>query len=77
VTQVLLRAINMSGALHMVPAVINDDYVIRFAVCAVRASNSDIAHAWSVIADTTSRLASQSMSLDLRTPSQQNVREVN
>jgi len=73
-TQVLLRAINMSGLLHMVPAVINDDYVIRFAVCSASASDDDILYAWNVIADTTSRLqASQSASFDLYRPEQQQV----
>jgi len=70
-TQVLLRAINMSGLLHMVPAVINDDYVIRFAVCSVNAGDDDILYAWNVIADTTSRLANQSASFDLYRPDQQ------
>ena len=68
VTQVLLRAVNMSGKLHMVPAIINDDYVIRFAVCSVLASDADIAYAWSVICETTSRLASQSASFDVNSP---------
>jgi len=47
----LLRAINMSGKLHMVPALINDDYVIRFAVCAQHAVDDDISYAWNVIAE--------------------------
>jgi len=70
-TQVLLRAINLSGKLHMVPAVINTDYVIRFAVCSVNANDDDILYAWNVIADTTSKLASQSASFDLYIPDQQ------
>lgn len=74
-TQVLLRAINMSGKLHMVPAVINDDYVIRFAVCSVDAGDDDIAYAWTVVAETTSRLASQSASFDLHRPEQQQMSE--
>jgi len=70
VTQVLLRVINMSGKLHMVPAVINDDYVIRFAVCSVNACDDDIVYAWNVISDAASRLTSQSASLDLHRPDQ-------
>jgi len=58
----------MSGKLHMVPAVINDDYVIRFAVCSVNASDGDIKYAWNVITETTSNLSSQSASLDLYRP---------
>lgn len=74
-TQVLLRAINMSGKLHMVPAVINDDYVIRFAVCSVRAGDDDISYAWNVIAETTAKLASQSASFDLNRPAEEHVRQ--
>jgi len=48
-TQTLLRAINMSGKLHMVPALVNEDYVIRFAVCAENAIDDDIIYAWRVI----------------------------
>lgn len=47
----LLRAINMSGKIHMVPALISEDYVIRFAVCAQRATDEDINFAWNVIAE--------------------------
>lgn len=41
----------MSGKLHMVPALINDDYVIRFAVCAQNANDDDIIYAWRVITE--------------------------
>jgi len=47
----LLRAINMSGKIHMVPALINDDYVIRFAVCAQHAVDDDVNYAWNVISE--------------------------
>ncbi|KAK2141739.1 hypothetical protein LSH36_1050g00033 [Paralvinella palmiformis] len=50
-TQMLLRAINMSGKLHMVPALINDQYVIRFAICAQNACEDDILFAWNVIGE--------------------------
>ncbi|ELU11164.1 hypothetical protein CAPTEDRAFT_119245 [Capitella teleta] len=50
-TQMLLRAINMSGKLHMVPALIHDDYVIRFAICAQNANDDDIIYAWNVISE--------------------------
>ena len=36
----------------MVPALINDFYVIRFCVCAQNASDDDIDFAWNVIAST-------------------------
>ncbi|ESN98402.1 hypothetical protein HELRODRAFT_101612 [Helobdella robusta] len=48
-TQMLMRSINLSGKLHMVPALINDSYVIRFAVCHQRAKEADIKYAWCVV----------------------------
>jgi hypothetical protein len=56
-SQLLLRAINMSGKLHMVPAVINDNYVIRFAVCSPRANDDDMKYAWAAISDMATQLA--------------------
>jgi len=47
----LLRAINMSGKIHIVPALINDDYVIRFAICAQHAVDDDVVFAWNVISE--------------------------
>ena len=55
-TQTLLRAINLTGKLHMVPALLNDDYVIRFAVCAQNADEDDIKYAWSVISEMATEL---------------------
>ncbi|XP_064642633.1 aromatic-L-amino-acid decarboxylase-like [Lineus longissimus] len=51
VTQCLLRAINESGKIHMVPASINEAYFIRFAVCARNADDDDITYAWDVITE--------------------------
>lgn len=45
----LLRAINLSGKLHVVPALICEDYVIRFAVCAENAKEIDVTSAWEMI----------------------------
>ncbi|XP_018562210.1 aromatic-L-amino-acid decarboxylase-like [Anoplophora glabripennis] len=45
----LLSNINGSGKLHMVPASVNDKYVIRFCVVASNAEESDIDYAWDVI----------------------------
>ena len=42
VNQLLLSTINSSGKLHMVPASVNDKYVIRFCVCAQNATEEDI-----------------------------------
>ena len=41
----------MSGKLHMVPALVNDKYVIRFAVCAQNANDDDITFAWNVTSE--------------------------
>jgi len=47
--QKLLTNINASGKLHMVPASLNDVFVIRFCVCAQNAAEKDILYAWTVI----------------------------
>ncbi|XP_065338655.1 aromatic-L-amino-acid decarboxylase-like [Cloeon dipterum] len=47
--QKLLSEINASGKLHMVPASVNDKFVIRFCVTAQHAAEQDIEFAWSVI----------------------------
>ena len=41
----------MSSKLHMVPALINEDYIIRFAVCAQNANDDDVYYAWNVISE--------------------------
>lgn len=48
--QKLLSTINASGRLHMVPASVNENYVIRFCVCAQNATEDDIDYAWKTIA---------------------------
>ena len=40
--QKLLSTINASGKLHMVPASVNERFVIRFCVCAQNATEEDI-----------------------------------
>lgn len=42
INQKLLSSINASGKLHMVPASLNDKYVIRFCVCRQTATDADI-----------------------------------
>ena len=55
----------MSGKIHMVPALLGDDYVIRFAVCAQNASDADIAYAWTTICETAANvLAACDLSTD-------------
>uniref|UniRef100_L7LUI3 Putative aromatic-l-amino-acid/l-histidine decarboxylase n=1 Tax=Rhipicephalus pulchellus TaxID=72859 RepID=L7LUI3_RHIPC len=52
----LLSSINASGKLHMVPASLNDRYVIRFCVCAPNACDADIAYAWHIVSQFTTEL---------------------
>lgn len=67
-TQNLLRAINMSGKLYMVPAIVNDDYVIRFAICAPNACDDDVTNAWAIISEMEREVAraSESMTESIR-----------
>ena len=46
-----LAGYTWSCKIHMVPALINDDYVIRFAVCAQHAVDDDVVFAWNVISE--------------------------
>ena len=48
--------INESGKLHMVPALLNELYVIRFAICAHSASEHDVHYAWDVISASATEL---------------------
>ncbi|KAF7233159.1 hypothetical protein EG68_06462 [Paragonimus skrjabini miyazakii] len=49
INQYLTRAINETLELHVVPAVVNDIYFVRFAVCREDANSTDIEHAWTGI----------------------------
>ncbi|KAF2894094.1 hypothetical protein ILUMI_12083, partial [Ignelater luminosus] len=51
INEKLLSNINASGKLHMVPANVNDKYVIRFCAVAQNATEADIDHAWEVITE--------------------------
>ena len=48
-SQNLLFLLNDSGKIHMVPAMLDDKYVIRFCVNAIHASNDDMFTAWELI----------------------------
>jgi hypothetical protein len=48
-SQNLLYLLNDSGRIHMVPAVINGKYAIRFCVNCKNASDSDILSSWDMI----------------------------
>ncbi|XP_063232615.1 tyrosine decarboxylase-like [Bacillus rossius redtenbacheri] len=56
VNQKLLTNINASARLHMVPASVNDKYVIRFCAVAQHATEEDVDHAWKVITEFASEL---------------------
>ena len=45
----LLTILNDSGKIHMVPAILDDQYIIRFCVNALNANEEDIATAWNII----------------------------
>lgn len=47
--QQLLMRLNSSGRIHMVPASLDNRFVIRFCVCAENATDSDIDKAYSII----------------------------
>lgn len=51
INEKLLSAINESGKLHMVPASVNDKYIIRFCAVAQNATEHDIDLAWEIIVD--------------------------
>uniref|UniRef100_A0A8D9DUA4 Tyrosine decarboxylase n=1 Tax=Cacopsylla melanoneura TaxID=428564 RepID=A0A8D9DUA4_9HEMI len=57
----LLEDINASGKLHMVPASVNDKYVIRFCVTAQNANEKDIDIAWKIIQEFASTIVTQSI----------------
>ncbi|XP_030842784.1 aromatic-L-amino-acid decarboxylase-like [Strongylocentrotus purpuratus] len=48
-TERLLKNINDSGKLHMIPSSLNGKYVIRFAICHQYASEDDVSYAWDVV----------------------------
>ncbi|XP_070207311.1 aromatic-L-amino-acid decarboxylase-like [Littorina saxatilis] len=52
----LLKVINESGKLHMVPALLNELYVIRFAICSHDANERDVNFAWDVISASATEL---------------------
>jgi len=58
VNKLLLSTINASGRLHMVPASMNDKFVIRFCVCAQNAIDDDIETAWKIIQEFAAKVMS-------------------
>ncbi|CAF4496822.1 unnamed protein product [Rotaria socialis] len=78
-SQKLLLSLNDSGLIHMVPSMVNDIYIIRFAVCAKYANDDDMHIAFNTIqehaddvlveyrAQRSGRQSSSNDSLDLAT----------
>ncbi|XP_052264324.1 histidine decarboxylase-like [Dreissena polymorpha] len=62
-TEELLQAINRSGKLHMVPASIKGNYVIRFTVTSQYTTEKDIDRDWEIIQKTHARLESEETDL--------------
>lgn len=54
--QDLLTKLNSSGLIHMVPASLNDHFVIRFCVCSENANERDIITAYEIIKKTANSL---------------------
>ncbi len=48
-SQQLLFVLNDEGKIHMVPAMLDDKYVIRFCVNAANASDEDMRAAWDLV----------------------------
>ncbi|CAF1083787.1 unnamed protein product, partial [Didymodactylos carnosus] len=48
-SQKLLLSLNDSGKIHMVPSMVNDIYIIRFAVCSKDATDDDMRVAFDII----------------------------
>ncbi|KAK6050094.1 pyridoxal-dependent decarboxylase domain protein [Cooperia oncophora] len=63
--QQLLTRLNSSGRIHMVPASLNDRFVIRFCVCAENASENDIDTAYSIISQTAQHILHEGTALPI------------
>ncbi|KAK6734288.1 hypothetical protein RB195_017831 [Necator americanus] len=63
--QQLLTRLNSSGRIHMVPASLNDRFVIRFCVCAENATDQDIETAYAIISQTAQHILHEGTSLPI------------
>ncbi|GMT16168.1 hypothetical protein PFISCL1PPCAC_7465, partial [Pristionchus fissidentatus] len=59
--QQLLTRLNSSGRIHMVPASLNNRFVIRFCVCAEHATDRDITVAYDIISQTARTILHESV----------------
>ena len=55
-TENLLRRINETGKVHMVPTTLRGQFVLRFAVCHAAASEDHVEQSWAVIAGQAERV---------------------
>ena len=55
-TETLLKRLNKSGKIHMVPASLKGKYVIRFTVTSQYTTNQDIERDWKIISDTATKV---------------------
>ncbi|XP_074661567.1 aromatic-L-amino-acid decarboxylase-like [Tubulanus polymorphus] len=55
-TELLLKKINKTGQVHMVPAALKGKYVIRFTVTSQDTTQDDIARDWAIIRDATNAM---------------------
>lgn len=58
-SQNLLFQLNDSGKIHMVPAMLDDKYVIRFCVNAKNATSDDMKAAWTLIKEKADAISKQ------------------
>ncbi len=58
-TELLLRRLNSSGRVHMVPASFKGKYVIRFTVTSQYTTENDITRDWSIIQETARRVLAE------------------
>ncbi|VDO93238.1 unnamed protein product [Heligmosomoides polygyrus] len=63
--QQLLTRLNSSGRIHMVPASLNERFVIRFCVCAENATDKDIETAYAIISQTAAAVLRKSVQIIL------------
>lgn len=63
-TETLLKRLNRSGKLHMVPASLKGKYVIRFTVTSQYTTESDIERDWKIISETTTKVLQDDESAD-------------
>ncbi|XP_063423745.1 aromatic-L-amino-acid decarboxylase-like [Mytilus trossulus] len=78
--EMLLKAINEDGRIHLVPSKFRDTYFLRFAVCASRTTSDDVKFAWKVIQELSRKYMSDSSNGNIeiknsleKTPNQANV----